>query len=184
MSSEQPTAYGYCECGCGQKTTVSDRTHTQYGHVKGEPMRYIRGHAMRGKKLSAEARARVGAAHAGRPKSAEQRAKMSAAQRGAKGPNWHGGRIEREGRTLIYVGREHPMADTYGYVYEHRLVLAQAMGRMLVDGHVHHVDCDPTNNALDNLVYLAGSSEHTRVHARIRAGMAPIDALREVVCGG
>ena len=36
--------YGYCKCGCGQKTNVSDRTHTKYGHVKGKPMDYIRGH--------------------------------------------------------------------------------------------------------------------------------------------
>jgi hypothetical protein len=36
--------YGYCQCGCGRKTTVADRSRSALGVVKGEPRRYIRGH--------------------------------------------------------------------------------------------------------------------------------------------
>jgi hypothetical protein len=36
--------YGYCQCGCGEKAPVATRTTTRDGHVKGQPMRYIRGH--------------------------------------------------------------------------------------------------------------------------------------------
>lgn len=34
-----------CECGCGEYTLLSPATDPRYGHVKGEPMRYVYGHA-------------------------------------------------------------------------------------------------------------------------------------------
>lgn len=40
-----PIPYGYCHCGCGQKTRVASQTRTALGHVKGEPIPYINGHA-------------------------------------------------------------------------------------------------------------------------------------------
>jgi hypothetical protein len=36
--------YGYCHCGCGQKTTISTCTNRKRGRSKGHPMRYIRYH--------------------------------------------------------------------------------------------------------------------------------------------
>lgn len=44
--------YGYCHCGCGQKTKIANETHKKYGWVAGEPFLYVRNH--RGKGLSAE----------------------------------------------------------------------------------------------------------------------------------
>ena len=43
------TAYGCCECGCGQRTTICERTHTKYGWVKGNPRRFILGHSTNGR---------------------------------------------------------------------------------------------------------------------------------------
>lgn len=40
-------AYGYCHCGCGRKTNLAPQTERRFGHIKGEPMRFIRGHATR-----------------------------------------------------------------------------------------------------------------------------------------
>jgi hypothetical protein len=40
---------GLCECGCGKKTTVSNRTRVSKGHIKGQPMRFILGHVNQGK---------------------------------------------------------------------------------------------------------------------------------------
>lgn len=37
-----------CECGCGQPTPLVDRNRPKQGHVKGQPMRFIRGHNGRG----------------------------------------------------------------------------------------------------------------------------------------
>lgn len=36
--------YGYCHCGCGQKTTLAPQNHTARGWRKGEPVRWIPGH--------------------------------------------------------------------------------------------------------------------------------------------
>lgn len=35
---------GFCECGCGQRTTISSYTHRRHGYVKGQPRRFVRGH--------------------------------------------------------------------------------------------------------------------------------------------
>ena len=35
---------GYCQCGCGQKTKLSDRNEKRRGYVKGEPRKFITGH--------------------------------------------------------------------------------------------------------------------------------------------
>jgi hypothetical protein len=41
--------YGYCQCGCGQRTKVARRNSTIHGYVKGEPFAWIHGHATRAK---------------------------------------------------------------------------------------------------------------------------------------
>lgn len=43
--ASQEVPYGYCHCGCGQKTTIITQNHTKLGRKKGEYARYIRGHA-------------------------------------------------------------------------------------------------------------------------------------------
>jgi hypothetical protein len=40
-------ADGLCECGCGQPAPISKRSHARLGYVRGEPKRFIRGHANR-----------------------------------------------------------------------------------------------------------------------------------------
>jgi len=35
---------GFCQCGCGQKTTIPQRTDRLKNQIKGNPMRFIRGH--------------------------------------------------------------------------------------------------------------------------------------------
>ena len=39
--------YGLCQCGCGQMTSVAVQTHRKLGYVKGEPVRFVRGHWVR-----------------------------------------------------------------------------------------------------------------------------------------
>lgn len=34
-----------CECGCGQPAPIAKETRVKYGHIKGEPMRFILGHS-------------------------------------------------------------------------------------------------------------------------------------------
>jgi hypothetical protein len=66
-----------CECGCGQPAPIATKTYTKFGHVQGRPMRFVRGHAMRGKKASEETRQKMRAAH----------------KRGPDHPEWKGENI-------------------------------------------------------------------------------------------
>lgn len=40
---------GLCECGCGAKTEIAKRTRAEAGWIRGEPLRFIRGHQNRTK---------------------------------------------------------------------------------------------------------------------------------------
>jgi hypothetical protein len=51
---------------------------------------------------------------------------------------------------------------------EHRWVMEQAIGRRLTSSeHVHHIDGNPKNNTISNLVILS-NSEHQKVHLKER----------------
>jgi hypothetical protein len=39
--------YGYCRCGCGEKTRISEINHKHHGYVKGQPRYYVNGHRHR-----------------------------------------------------------------------------------------------------------------------------------------
>jgi hypothetical protein len=43
----QEILYGYCHCGCGQKTKIAKRTNRARGAIKGQPNRYISQHGSR-----------------------------------------------------------------------------------------------------------------------------------------
>jgi hypothetical protein len=45
----QDIPYGYCHCGCGQKTNLVQWSNAHHGWKRGEPKRYIQGHQRRGK---------------------------------------------------------------------------------------------------------------------------------------
>jgi hypothetical protein len=67
------------------------------------------------------------------------------------GPNWKGGRINMRGYIMLKMPK-HPNADRRGYVYEHRFVMAEKIGRPLGnDEIVHHVNGVTTDNRIANL---------------------------------
>ena len=41
---ESSIPVGLCQCGCGQKTTISSRTQRRYGWIKGVPKEFVLGH--------------------------------------------------------------------------------------------------------------------------------------------
>ena len=44
LTTENEIPYGYCQCGCGQKTTVSPYNHAARNMVAGEPRLFVKGH--------------------------------------------------------------------------------------------------------------------------------------------
>lgn len=45
---------GLCECGCGDRAPIATMTRSRWGHVKGRPVRFIRGHHNRGKRWAVD----------------------------------------------------------------------------------------------------------------------------------
>lgn len=81
---------------------------------------------------------------------------------GKNHPRWKGGRrITAFGYVQVTPERDHlyrEMADDNGTVYEHRLVMAEHLGRPLrADETVHHIDGDRQNNDLSNLQLRIGA---------------------------
>lgn len=80
---------------------------------------------------------------------------------GPEHKGWKGGRTtDKHGYVLIYMP-EHPHSNSNGYFREHRHVMEQKLGRLLLPTEVvHHIDDNPSNNHPDNLELFATNREH------------------------
>ena len=110
---------------------------------------------------------------------------------GERHTGWKGGVRIVKGYRHLYAP-DHPMATKQGYVAEHRLVMAEALGRPLSRREVvHHRDGDPLNNDLQNLMLFPDNASHLRHEltgrvprwteegkARIRAGVERASSQR------
>jgi hypothetical protein len=66
-------------------------------------------------------------------------------------------------RYIRAPGWARPMARADGYIMEHRLVMAQWVGRLLLRSEVvNHKDHDPSNNARSNLELWPTNGDHKR----------------------
>lgn len=70
----------------------------------------------------------------------------------AKNPTWKGGRTVASNGYVLIKQPDHPLADARGYVYEHRLVASEMLGRPLRPGElVHHRNGAKSDNRPENL---------------------------------
>jgi len=73
-------------------------------------------------------------------------------QPGPRSVNYTGRKVLDRGYVMIYVGHDHPMAHNGGYAYEHRVVMAEKLGRPLRSHEfVHHRNGIRGDNRADNL---------------------------------
>lgn len=105
---------------------------------------------------------------------------------GANNPAWKGGvtfwRKKGNYKPIKYVRCPSaflPMARKDGYIMEHRLLVATREGRLLARTEVvHHINHDPHDNRLENLMLFPSNREHkiyewsAKGAARLRAEKA------------
>jgi hypothetical protein len=112
------------------------------------------------------------------PISEATREKMRQAKRGAVGPNsnrWKGGEVPHDRGYVLLRRPWHPNTNASGYVLAHRFIMAQFLGRPLLNSEqVHHKNGVKTDNRLENLELMT-VSEHSRLHNR---GKIPTEAIR------
>jgi hypothetical protein len=75
---------------------------------------------------------------------------------------WNGGRTKISTGYYLIKLRNHPYADTRGYVMEHRIVMEKYLGRYLDPKEsVHHINGIKTDNRIENLQLFPNMKEHT-----------------------
>ena len=119
---------------------------------------------------------------------------------GANARNWKGGRHRRNQTGYIVVySPDHPHRGKQKYVFEHRLVMEQHLGRYLDPREVvHHKNGIRDDNRIENLELLSCHAEHTSQHfadshevermrsetAELRSRIAELEAqLAGCTCG-
>lgn len=133
--------YGYCHCGCGQKTVISTRNVKSTGIKTGQPRLFMHGHNRIGR----------------------------SGQTMENNYFWNGGQSKQNGYTYIKMPN-HPQATSRGYVLESRLIAEKALGKMLpTRSIVHHHDGSRDNNQNKNLVLCEDISYHKLIHLRTKA---------------
>ena len=131
--------YGFCQCGCGERTNRATITNTKRGVHKGQFMKFISGHNAR---------------LPGRD--------FSNIPRGDSHYNWHGGISHDRRYTLIY-DPDHPRSISNKYVYEHVLIAGNALGKELPPNAVVH------HHTPEQLVICEDQAYHLLLHQRTRA---------------
>jgi len=72
--------------------------------------------------------------------------------------------ILKKGYKRIHLP-DHHRADSKGYVREHLVIMEKHLKRKLKkDEVVHHIDRNPLNNEVSNLMLFPNNAEHIRFH--------------------
>jgi len=104
---------------------------------------------------------------------------------GKRGNHWKGGRsLASNGYVLVWVGKDHHLADVRGYAYEHRLVAEQKLGRHLLKGEVpHHINAIRADNRPENIEIVDSCLAHGVRHRVVRSSRRlPHQANEMIAC--
>lgn len=142
MMSAQIIPVGLCQCGCGALTRISPVNDKSKGWIKGQPVRYLKGHTIKG------------------------------GGKGEKALRWKGGRsLSSHGYVVIQTpeGRKYEHIMIAEKVLGRPLpYFGVGDPRNIV---VHHVDGNKQNNAYGNLL-ICTHSYHAALHKRLEKSNA------------
>lgn len=104
----------------------------------------------------------------GKKHKADTKEKMSANRSGDKNWRWQGGKFISSLGYVMVKSPNHPRANRFGYVQEHRLVMEKKLGRYLKSKEiVHHIDGNRQNNRIENLMLFETAGKHTAHHKKL-----------------
>lgn len=141
-------------------------------------------------KLTREHRNKISQSRIGKHHSCETRIKMSISQKrsvngnkGEKSIFWKGGRHKcKSGYIHIWIPSDNPyisMINEGNTLPEHRLIMAQHLGRCLKSWEmVHHINGIRDDNRIENLT-LIDSKNHAGFHRQIQLLMKRIEFLEK-----
>lgn len=197
MTKEQATRNRFCGPACRAKALATARLASRKPPSERPGMVAItcavcgtecfrpRSHVRRvaqptcSKRCNGVLRGREWATHAHKSRAAWTAASLASYREkmtGANNPAWKGGVTLKRAKGN-YIGPRYtrcppdllPMARKDGYVMEHRLVMARHLGRTLARSEiVHHMNHDPRDNRIENLMLFASNAEHKRYEGRKR----------------
>lgn len=89
---------------------------------------------------------------------------------GEKSPSWKGGKTHTWSGYVQVKRKEHPHANSVGYVLEHLIVACTKYGLEKIEPPqiIHHIDLDKRHNDPSNLSLVATPKAHNAVHWQLQ----------------